>query len=344
MDPIGSLLLGKALDAVLRGGKAAANRFFTSPPTVRLLWLLYEQHGEEADLGREAFVAWDVDALLRTELEGLIDGRSDAASAPSILAPLIEPYLIRTPPAQRRALAESIAHSAARAAPYVVDTLQEATGAIVSRTERIGEGLLAAMNARDRDGALTRALVRGPLEITGLTQTAADAQRLAETGESSEAADRYLEVAAALDDHQLAVAAEAYRERAAMLLYEAGDPARAAPCLVEVGRARARRGSDLAGSTARALREAPGAVAAIVDGVEALHDCRSIPAERSRRSGRRPTRVRARSVSAGLPTSSGSCRSLSRPTRSSPRPMTSMCRSRPERGSNSSSTCSTRSR
>ncbi|MGH2805063.1 MAG: hypothetical protein ACRDL4_18790, partial [Thermoleophilaceae bacterium] len=95
MDPIGSLLLGKALDAVLRGGKAAANRFFTSPPTVRLLWLLYEQHGEEADLGRDAFVAWDVDALLRTELEGLIDGRSDAASAPSILAPLIEPYLIR---------------------------------------------------------------------------------------------------------------------------------------------------------------------------------------------------------------------------------------------------------
>jgi hypothetical protein len=272
VDPIGSLLLGKALDVVLRGGKAAAKRFFDSPPTVRLLWLLYEQHGEEADLGKDAFVAWDVDASLRTELESLIDGRSDAAAAPSILAPLIEPYLVRTPPAERRALAESIARSAARAAPYVVETLQEATGAIVARTERIGEGLLAALNARDRDGALTRALVQGPLEITGQTQTAADAERLVEAGEPSEAADRYLEVAAALDDHQLAVAAEAYRERAAMLLYEAGDPARAAPLLVQVGRARARRGSDLAGSTARSLREAPGAVAAVVGGVEALHD------------------------------------------------------------------------
>jgi hypothetical protein len=239
---------------------------------VRLLWLLYEQHGEEADLGKDAFVAWDVDASLRTELERLIDGRSDAAAAPSILAPLIEPYLVRTPPAERRALAESIARSAARAAPYVVETLQQATGAIVARTERIGEGLLAALNARDRDGALTRALVQGPLEITGQTQTAADAERLAEAGEPSEAADRYLGVAAALDDHQLAVAAEAYRERAAMLLYEADDPARAAPLLVEVGRARARRASDLAGSTVRSLREAPGAVAAVVGGVEALHD------------------------------------------------------------------------
>jgi hypothetical protein len=122
----------------------------------------------------------------------------------------------------------------------VVETLQEATDAIVSRTERIGEGLLAALNARDRDGALTRALVQGPLEITGHTQTAADAERLAEAGEPFEAADRDLAVAAALDDHQLAVGAEAYRERAAMLLYEAGDPARAAPLLVEVGRARAR--------------------------------------------------------------------------------------------------------
>jgi hypothetical protein len=272
MDPIGSLLLGKALDVVLRGGKAAAKRFFDSPPTVRLLWLLYEQHGEEADLGKDAFVAWDVDAALRTELEGLIDGRSDAAAAPSILAPLIEPYLVGTPPGQRRALAESIARSAARAAPYVVGTLPEATGAIISRTERIGEGLLAALDARDRDGALTRALVQGPLEITGQTETVADAERLAEAGEPSEAADRYLQVAAALDDHQLAVAGEAYRERAAMLLYEAGDPARAAPLLVEVGRARARRGSDLARSTSRSLRDAPGAVAAVVGGVEALND------------------------------------------------------------------------
>jgi hypothetical protein len=56
VDPIGSLLLGKALDVVLRGGKAAAKRFFDSPPTVRLRWLLYEQHGEEVDLGKDAFV------------------------------------------------------------------------------------------------------------------------------------------------------------------------------------------------------------------------------------------------------------------------------------------------
>jgi len=70
----------------------------------------------------------------------------------------------------------------------------------------------------------------------------------------------------------LAVAAEAYRERAAMLLYDAGHPERAAPLLAEVGRARARRGSDLAGSTARSMRKAPSAVAAVVDAVDALHD------------------------------------------------------------------------
>ena len=114
MDPIESLLLGQALDTVLRGGKAAASRFFTSSPTERLL------------------------------------------------VPLIEPHLLRTPAGDRRALAESIARSAARAAPYVVNTLSEATGAIAARTERIGEGLLAAMAARDRDGALARALVQGP--------------------------------------------------------------------------------------------------------------------------------------------------------------------------------------
>jgi hypothetical protein len=57
-----------------------------------------------------------------------------------------------------------------------------------------------------------------------------------------------------------------------MLLYDAGNPERAAPLLVEVGRARVRRGSDLAGLTARSLRTAPGAVDAAVNGVEALHD------------------------------------------------------------------------
>jgi hypothetical protein len=271
-EPIESLLLGKALDAVLSGGKAAARRFFASSATVRLLWLLYEQHGKDADLPRDAFAAWERDAALRAELAGLIDGHTAAAAAPRILAPLIEPHLVRTPAAVRRALAESIARSAARAAPYVVKTLDQATGAIAARTERIGEGLLAAMSARDRDGALTRALVHGPLEMTGQAKTVAEADRLAEGGESGKAADLYLQVAAALDDHELAVAAEAYRERAAMLLYDAGDPERAAPLLVSVGRARARRGSDLAGLTARSLRHAPGAVEAVVMGVEALHN------------------------------------------------------------------------
>ena len=128
------------------------------------------------------------------------------------------------------------------------------------------------MNSRDRDGALTRALVQGPLEITGQAQTAVEAERLAEAGKPGGAADLYLQVAVALDAHQLAVAAEAYRERAAMLFYTAGDPERATPLLIEVGRARARRGSDLAGSTAVALRKAPGAVEAVVDGVKALHE------------------------------------------------------------------------
>lgn len=272
MDPIESLLLGKALDVVLRGGKAAASRFFASSPTERLLWLLYEQHGDDGDLSKDAFAAWELDTVLRSELAHLIEGQTAAAAAPRTLAPLIEPHLMRTPAGERRALAESIARSAARAAPYVVKTLAEAAGAMAARTERIGEGLLTAMNARDRDGALTRALVQGPLEITGQAQTAAEAERLAEAGEPGGAGGLYLQVAAALDDHQLAIAAEAYRERAAMLLYDAGDPERAAPLLVEVGRARARRGSDLAGSTARALRKAPGAVDAVVDGVEALHE------------------------------------------------------------------------
>jgi hypothetical protein len=272
VDPIESLLLGKALDAVLRGGRAAASRFLAGSPTERLLSLLYEQHGDEAALSKDAFTAWERDAELRAELAALIDGTTAAVAGPRILAPLIEPHLMRTPDGARRALAESIARSAVRAAPYVVKTLAEATGAVAARTERIGEGLLAAMSARDRDGALTRALVQGPLEITGQTQTAADAERVAKGGEPGAAAHLYLQVAAALDDHQLAVAAEAYRERAAMLLYDAADPEHAASLLVEVGRARARRGSDLAGSTARSLREAPGAVAAVVAGVEALHE------------------------------------------------------------------------
>src|SRR5258707_668192 len=150
MGPIESLLLGKALDGVLGGGKAAVSRFFGSSATGRLLWLLGEQHGDEAGLGKDVFAAWALDAALETELARLIDGQTASAAAPRILAPLIAPHLQRTPAGERRALAESIARSAARAAPYVVKTLAEATGAMAARTERLGEGLLAAMSARDR--------------------------------------------------------------------------------------------------------------------------------------------------------------------------------------------------
>ena len=122
MGAIESLLLGKAINTVLRGGTAAASRFLASSATGRLLWLLGEQHGDEANLGKDAFAQWDLDTALRTELARLIDGHTAAAAAPRILAPLIEPHLKRTPDGDRRALAESIALSAARAAPYVVKT------------------------------------------------------------------------------------------------------------------------------------------------------------------------------------------------------------------------------
>jgi hypothetical protein len=119
--PIESLLLGKALDA-----------------TERLPLLIYDEHGDEANLPKDAFADWERDTAARSELTRLIDGHTAAAAAPRIVAPLIEPHLVHTPAGKRRALAESIA-----------------------RSERIGEGLLAAMSAPDRDGALTRALVQG---------------------------------------------------------------------------------------------------------------------------------------------------------------------------------------
>ena len=108
---------------------------------------------------------------------------------------------------------------------------------------RIIDAIRAGADDRRAPTDLAHALLVGPLRHVGASEEVERAHKLAERGELVPAAEMYLEIANRLDELKLQFAAESLRERAAMLIAEAGDPSRAIDLLVGIAEARIDRGS-----------------------------------------------------------------------------------------------------
>jgi hypothetical protein len=267
---IDDILAGQALGAALKGGSAAAKRFFGQDRLGRLLILLHNDFGDEADLDRASFAGWRRHEELRAGLERVLAGAG--VEIVEELAPLIEQRLVRTGDAEKPPLARRLAEAALRAAPLTVrepqelgvqlsgklDVLEEAA---VRRHDQLMTAVTAANAVGDSRGQsdLARALLVGPLRESGQEARVAGASRLVEQGRPAEAAEELVAAADALDAAGFDVVAEGYRSWAARLFQDARDSNRAAALLGDVTRAQIARGaSALAWSSAHALlRTAP---------------------------------------------------------------------------------------
>jgi hypothetical protein len=153
------------------------------------------------------------------------------------------------------------------------DAVDERLELIQTGQARIFEELKDGHAIERGQSNLAQALVLGPLRRIGAVDDVQAAERAAADGDPSCAADMLLSVAARLDDARLGLAAESLRERAADLLAGAGQRPEAATVLLEVARRRVARGTRLASSTIRTLRQAldPGD-GWIADALEAVAD------------------------------------------------------------------------
>jgi hypothetical protein len=257
MTVIGEILAGKALELVLRGGKAAVDQLLEYDPPKQLLAIIYEQYGERADLSRKDFFAWleveDLGDAIFGALGGdLIDGESD------LLRDLIAPQLQNTSADGREELAGQIATSIFRLAPWVQEGLGEGIAHLSHKMDRQYERLLEAVGSEeDADGPISaiEALLRGPLVQIGREKDAQKAQELAEAGDLGPAAEMFMEIVTALHEAGLGIVAETYLGLAAELYAKAGDNEAAAKAILEVAEAQVKRGTSAASFTTDKLRK-----------------------------------------------------------------------------------------
>lgn len=255
---IGEILAGKALDVVLRGGKAAVDKLLQLDPPKRLLAIIYEQYGEQTGLSRKDFFAWlEVDelgdAILATLGGDLIDGKG------GLLAELVAHQLQNVAPEEREELAGEIASSIVRLAPWVQQELGDGISHLSHKMDRQHERLLEAVGAgpKSEDGpsSAAEALLRGPLVQIGREDDARRAQQLANAGKPHAAAALFMEIVAALRDATLGVVADTYLGLAGELYAEAGEAEAAATAISQAAEAQVLRGSSQARLTIGKLRE-----------------------------------------------------------------------------------------
>ncbi len=139
---IDDVLAGKkALDLALWGIRGARRAFAAQQDSLgRLLVLLHADFGDECDLDRDVFYSWRTHEALRSALAEVLAGDlvEDADNQAS-LAELIEPLLVRTPAAARRAVAQRVGRAAFRAAPLVVEGGTEATRLLLAHIDAVAE-------------------------------------------------------------------------------------------------------------------------------------------------------------------------------------------------------------
>jgi hypothetical protein len=256
MTVIGEILAGKALDLVLRGGKAAVDRLLEFPPPKQLLAILYEEYGERTGLSRKEFYAWlEVEELrdaIQAALDGdLIDGKG------GLLQELVAPQLHNTPIENQQELAGEIATSIVRLAPWVQRELREGITHLSHKMDQQYKRLLEAVGAADAQGSpssATEALLRGPLVQVGRVTEAQQAKELAEAGDPAAAAELFVEIATSLQAAGLGVVGETYLQLAGELYAEAGNGAAAAQAISEAAEAQVTRGTSAAGFSVKKLR------------------------------------------------------------------------------------------
>ena len=260
MTVIGELLLGRGLDAVLRGVEGGARAFFGQDSLDRLFVLLHADFGGRTQLGRDVFYSWRKHDELCGALEAVIAGRR-RPEEPQIgkLAGLIEPRLVRTPAPERAELAREVARACFDAAPFVAEGGSEATALILNRLEPGVQELVRAIREDKSEGApsanLAAALVLGPLRHIGAEQDVEQAEAAAEAGDHARAAEGLLAVADRLADAGVVYAADTLRERAASYLATAGELPRATELLQRVVEDRIEQGTALYRPALGVLRE-----------------------------------------------------------------------------------------
>ncbi len=196
MPIIESLIAGKALSVAFDTATGALKDFMKQDDLGRLLVLLYADYGDETHLGRDVFYSWRTKEPLGGALKEMLDGTRGAEPAEvDELASMIEPRLVRTPDEDRPILAQRLARAAVQATPIVVG--DEATRLLLNRVEagqrRIVEAIGLPSDGSEASG-LAAALVVGPLRHVDAVADVEAAERLAEEGEVSAAADQLLAV------------------------------------------------------------------------------------------------------------------------------------------------------
>ncbi len=247
MTLIVEILAGNALELVLKGGKAAADKLLAQDPPQRMLWIIYEQYGEETGLSRREFLAWLLVEDLGDAIFGVVWGNLVTEEA-NLVRELIVPQLMNTPTEQRDQLASEIAKSMFLLAPWLHRDLEEGIAHLSHKMDQHSRLLLDVVggrkgeNEKDVVASAAEAMLRGPLVQIGQETQAKEARQLAEDGESAAAAKMFEGIAEALKDAALGIVAETYLRLAGELYGEAGDGEAAARVLKEVAEGQVLRG------------------------------------------------------------------------------------------------------
>jgi hypothetical protein len=255
------LLLTAGADVALTRAISSITGFLQQDQLGRLLLLLHEEFGDQADLDKPAFMAWRRDENLAQRLLAVAEGSAEPSADESALAAAIADHLVRTEPGEVRPFSERIAEATRTLAPLAVQELPEATNLIVNRVDASEESLLKAMDALGRtfrsnvlgqEEGLGAALLKGPLDHAGARELVEEAEQKAEEL-PGDAGELLLAGADRLDDGGLTVLAEIYRARAAGLLSTAGEQERAAEYFESAAFGQISRGSSLARITINAF-------------------------------------------------------------------------------------------
>jgi hypothetical protein len=153
------------------------------------------------------------------------------------------------------------------------DAMDDRLDLLQTGQARIFEQLREGRVVERGQSNLAEALVLGPLNRIDAVDDVRAAERADAEGDPAHAADMLLSVAERLEDARLDLAAESVRERAGELLARAGQRPKAAAVLLEVARRRVARGTRLASTTIRTLRDALDPIEGwIADALEAVAD------------------------------------------------------------------------
>lgn len=259
------LLLTAGAEVALTKAISAIAGFIKQDRLGRLLLLLYEEYGAEADLERSAFLSWRTDDALSHRLLAVATGADGELSDESKLAEVIAPHLVRCDDDIRKELSRRMSEATREFAPLVVAELPEATQLIVNRvdastreTTAAVEGLKRAFGSREHEESLAEALLSGPLDHARARSLIERSQNLAEDDKPAEAAELMLQACGQLDEKGLDVLSETYRARAGELLVAAGDSDQAATVFQQAALGQLTRGSSLAESTIRMFARSAG--------------------------------------------------------------------------------------